>query len=554
MLKTKITSSLEKAFADTKIEDYPTLERLSALKGERVSVQYLYTYDNSFEAKMRSHRAIPKISGTLAEYANMRVVRHVPVLLATHPLGVDDNMLRTSPGVYPDALMPHNKDGSICVSPSVLSSAWIEINLPKDITPGEHTLKIELDCERFGAAECTVSLEVLDATLPDDEIYFTQWFHCDALAQYYEIPVWSEEHWHAIESFAKVAADNGINMLLTPLFTPPLDTAIGKERLTVQLVDILVNGGEYSFDFSRLDRWIDMCDRVGIKYLEIAHFFTQWGAKHAPKIMATRNGEYTRIFGWETDATGEEYKSFLRKFLKALLAHLKARGDDRRCYFHISDEPGLSQLDDYRAAKESIADILEGYPIMDALSNIDFYNTGVLEHPICASNHVEAFIDAGVSNLWIYYCVSQWNGVSNRYIAMPSARTRSIGMQMYKFNIAGFLHWGYNFYNNESSINPINPYITTDADLGLPAGDPHSVYPGEGGSCLESIRLKVFFEALQDIKAMRLCERYYSHEEVVRAMEDAFGGEIRFDECARCADTMLAVRERVNAMIKAKLS
>ncbi len=34
-------------------------------------------------------------------------------------------------------------------------------------------------------------------------------------------------------------------------------------------------------------------------------------SKHAPKIMAEVQGKLCRIFGWETAATGEEYKSFL---------------------------------------------------------------------------------------------------------------------------------------------------------------------------------------------------------------------------------------------------
>jgi len=48
-----------------------------------------------------------------------------------------------------------------------------------------------------------------------------------------------------------------------------------------------------------------MCKEHGIQCFEIAHLFTQWGAKHAPKIMATVDGEYRKIFGWETDSLFE---------------------------------------------------------------------------------------------------------------------------------------------------------------------------------------------------------------------------------------------------------
>ena len=68
-----------------------------------------------------------------------------------------------------------------------------------------------------------------------------------------------------------------------------------------------------------------MCDRVGIKYFEISHLFTQWGVKAAPKVMATVDGEYKQIFGWDTVSTSDEYRAFLRQFLTEMhhiLAHI----------------------------------------------------------------------------------------------------------------------------------------------------------------------------------------------------------------------------------------
>ena len=60
-------------------------------------------------------------------------------------------------------------------------------------------------------------------------------------------------------------------------------------------------------------------------------------------------------------------------------------------------------------------------------------------------------------------------------------------------------------------------------------------------------------EAMQDVRAMQLAEKYYSHGEVVAAMEAALGDEITFERCARSADEMLRVREAVNDLIRKKL-
>ena len=554
MLNLKFISSLEKVFPDQKIEDFEALKSLSALKGERVSVQLIYSFDPRVIHGGHCLRHKVSLSGDLAPYASLREVRCVPVTMPMNPYGRDDNYLRTEPGLYPDVLIPLRYNGGLPYSHNTLKSIWIEINIPENFDAGEHSLTFSVTGNEYvGDHEVSFNLDVINAALPKEDIYFTQWFHCDCLANYYGVEVWSDRHWEIVENFARVAAKNGINLLLTPVFTPPLDTAVGGERRTTQLVGVTQNNGAYTFDFSLVDRWMDMCDRCGIKYIEVSHLFTQWGVEHAPKIMATVDGEYKQIFGWDTAATGDEYRVFLRQFLKEFIEHMKARGDNNRLFFHISDEPGIKHLENYKAAKEMIGDLIEGYHQFDALSKFDFWKTGVVKNPVCSNNHITPFLEAGVPGLWTYYCVSQPVDVSNRYISMPLWRTRSIGMQIFKYNIEGFLQWGYNFYNNQYSDTPINPYLITDCDGSFPAGDAYSVYPAGNGEALESIRIISFHEALTDIKAMRLCEKLYGHDAVVEAIEEVFGKTITFDTCAKSAEKMLAVRAKVNKMIKAKV-
>ena len=550
MIQTKIVSSMEKCFADSNISTYAALTHLSALKNERVSFQLFYTDDtNDTTLPYRSTNFALQIEGVPQEVVSVRRVDCVPVTIACLAESGDDNYLRTAPGLYPDLLSPLQYDG-VSVMRGQLQSVWFELDLNERLPAGEHPVTIKLTNSSGEAqAENTLVLTVIDALLPLQEMIFTQWFHTDCLANYYNVPVWSEEHWRIVENFAATAVKNGINMLLTPVHTPPLDTAVGGERTTTQLVDVALDDGEYSFNFDKLDRWIEMCNRVGIRYFEVAHLFTQWGAGHAPKIMATVDGEYKRIFGWETDATSEEYVRYLRSFLSAFLSHMRARGDDKRCYFHISDEPSRSQQENYRAAKASIADLLDGYPIMDALSNFEYYQEGLVTMPIPCTSRIEPFIEAGVLNLWTYYCCVQGTDVSNRFIAMPLWRTRSIGLQFYKYNIVGFLHWGYNFYSNMHSHDAINPYLDTCAGYTFPAGDAFSVYPAQDGTALESVRILSFYEALQDVRALRLAETLCGRERVIDEIERIFGEEIRFDRCTKSAEPLLKIREKINEMI-----
>lgn len=84
------------------------------------------------------------------------------------------------------------------------------------------------------------------------------------------------------------------------------------------------------------------------------------GATAAPKILADVDGEVKQIFGWDTDAASAEYTGFLKAFLEALQAHLRANDRLSRCYFHVSDEPSMDALESYGRAAAVVDEALGG--------------------------------------------------------------------------------------------------------------------------------------------------------------------------------------------------
>ena len=548
MFKTKLVSSLEKVFIDDRIDDFEDLGCLTALRGERFSVQLLYVDEGEDYSLDKRIMLDLTLGGTLAEYATVRDVRNVPVDRPINPEHHDDQYLRKTAGIYPDLLTPLRYGGKVVVGRDKLRSLWIELEPSAELS-GEQGLTVTLS-GGTKSYEHTVTVDILPVALSENAPMYTQWFYCDCLAGYYNVPAWSEKHWEIVENFARLYAKRGRNMIYTPLLTPALNVLPPFERTPAQLVDVTLNGGEYTFSFDKVDRWVDMCDRLGIEYLEISHFFDQHKAAHSAKVYATVDGVVKPLFTWDTLSDDEEYVRFLRAMVSTFVEHMKTRGDDKRCYYHISDEPNLDILDHYVKIKNSIADILEGYPIMDALSDFDFYTTGALATPVPVTSKIMPFIENGVPNLWTYYACNQLVDYSNCYVAMPSWRTRSLGMQLFKYNIHGFLHWGYNYYNNRASGDVINPYLDLGGEDWVPAGDTFIVYPGIDGEPLESIRAITMDEAMEDVRAMRTAESLTSHEEVVRAMEAALGEKITFERCAHSAREMLRVREAVNEIIR----
>ncbi len=542
-------SSLEKVFSDEPLSA-PSITEATALRGEHFQVQCA-TY---FEGNDKLYGDV-SLNTDLPGQVRLYRVGNVPAMLPTYPWA-DDNFLRKSPGVFPDPLFEQSEN--ISLSRKQWRALWVEAVIPPDCPAGRYTITLTFTSKVpwLDIRESTsFTLEVLPVTLPKQTLLCTEWFHCDCLAVQYHVPVFSERHWQIMEEYVRHAAEYGVTMLLVPIFTPPLDTAIGGERPTVQLVDVRVDHGVYRFSFGKLKRYLQMAERCGIEYFEMAHLFTQWGAKHAPKIMATVDGEYRRIFGWETDAVSEEYRAFLTVFLKRLCAFLKKNGYIDRCRFHISDEPNVEVEENYRLAREGVVEVLKGLPIMDALSNYSFYEKGLVANPVSSLDHIEPFIEHGVPDLWTYYCCGQVVDVSNRLIAMPSARNRILGIQLYKYQLKGFLHWGFNFWFSQFSLHPVDPYLVTDADDAFPSGDPFVVYPGSDGHPVPSLRELVFYDGLQDMRALQLLESLTSREAVLQFIEDRCGGQpLTLRQYPREAAWLLSFREALNRKLASLLS
>lgn len=540
-------SSLEKVLPCERVVRERDYDRTAALLGERVSFQISI---NSGKPWYRNTVKV-SLSGELAACTTIRLVKSVPADMPVYRDEHDDDIITDRPTLIPDVLVPFEPGASLDAVYEQNRTLWFTIESGEETAAGKRELKVIFESGE-GRVEKVFSVEYINARLPKQQLRVTQWFHTDCIMTYYGLEAFSDEHFRRIRDFVKTAVKNGINMILTPIVTPPLDTEVGGERPTVQLVDMKYIGGSWSFGFEKLDRFIDICLECGVEYFEMAHLFTQWGAHFTPKIVAQTEDGIKRIFGWDVPSDSEEYAKFIGAFLPELTAYLKNKGIAGHTIFHVSDEPTAENIGSYKYCRALIEKYLDGFVIADALCDYRFYESGAVTKPIVATDHVRPFIEHKVRGLWVYYCCAQKLGVSNRFMAMPSRRNRVIAAQFFKYDIEGFLQWGYNFYYSQYSKRPLDPFTETSADAAFPSGDSFSVYPAPDG-VYESLRLVVFHEALQDLSAFRLLESYIGHDAVVKLIEDTAGMTVEFDKYPRSDEFILKLRARVNEEIKKRL-
>ncbi len=547
-IKVKQVSSLEK-IRTVGIGNIKDIDKKTLMKGETFS--YQIAIESPLHVQLKTEIESP-IKEHVTLYNVKNIIMDFPVYTTNKIWVADDDYITKEPGLMPDMLLPSKLDGGEIRLNNEAGALWVCAKIPADFEAGEYPVTVKLSCLDDGEdfeIKKTMTIKVIDAVIPEQKTKFSQFMHVDCIATAHNVEVYSEAHWDLIDKYIGIAADIGINMIYTPLITPPLDTGVGLERKNVQLVKIEKKGDKYEFDFSLLKRWISIADKYNIKYFEMSHLFSQWGLKYAPNIYISENGELKHMFGWHVDAQSAEYKEFLLQFLPTLMDYIKKEGIKDRCYFHISDEPTAPQLAAYKYAYDLVKPLIEDCSTLEALSRFEFYKEGLVSTPVTATNHIEDFLGKGVENQWIYYCCVQCDKVGNRFMSMPSYRNRILGLQMYKYDIKGFLHWGLNFYNSQLSKKKINPYITSSAEKAFPSGDPFSVYPIEN-DVVPSLRALIFKEALNDVEICRKLESYIGRSKVIEMIDKAAGMEVTFDNYPRNAEYVPNLIEEMEKMIE----
>ncbi len=535
-----VADSLEKVLPDA--EPRPLDPGLGPLTFPRETVAFQIAMK---PPPARSLSAVGKVAVELrvrgAATAAASRVELVPVSLpAFRPH--DGGYLRDAPGLFPDLLRPLAPGEAFVPVLAGWSSVWIEVTADGEAR-GTLDVAVSLRSERTGEVlfEHVQPVEVLERRLPELGIVHSEWLHADALADRYGVEVFSEEHWRIVEEFLGEARELGVNTVLTPAWTPPLDTAVGHYRTPVQLLDIDEEAGVYTAGFDRLARWLAMCRRLGMQRIELPPFFTQWGAASAAPFLVRSGGAEERRFGWDTAADSPAYRDFLEQLVPRLRAFLDREWGLDRVFFHVSDEPSIANGASYARARAVVADLLDGCTVIDALSDVELVRSGLVDLPVVASDAVRPFAEAGYPPPWVYYCVAQQDRVSNRFIAQPAARTRAIGAQLFAGDHPGFLHWGYTFYYDQYSERLVDPFADTCAGGAYPGGDAFLVYPGEGGRPWRSIRFRAIADAMNDHRLLTLASSVLGRD----AVEDALGaeGEWSLDWWPRDPEAILRVRK-----------
>ena len=559
----KLVSSQYKHLAERKSDYINTrvISKASVLKNEPFSFQALY----KAEGGRFSHPVSISIETALPSKAWR--VDFVPITNAT----ASQNRIEyesAEPGLYPDILIPRptnpqiikagreqvfffekDTDATLNALANNYQAVWFTVNPNSlNIEAGEYDILIKMTSLMNNELidEAHLGLKIIDAELPWQDIYYTNWFHIDCLCDFYGVKPYSNAFYKVFDRFVENMVSHRQNTLLLPAFTPSLDTAVGEERMNVQLVEIENMCDGYRFGFDKMRRFIRHARKRGIEYFEHTHLFSQWGAKNAPNIYDT---EGKRIFGFDTNAGSDEYRSFLRAYLTEFIKFANEEKLENKLIFHLSDEPVKEQIENYRVAHDAVSDLLLESPICDAMYDFTLFEAGLVDQPIIATKNLGNYDFKRKDKMWLYYTGGDEN-TSNRKISNTAAATRVLGVHLYKYMAKGFLHWAYNYYYDRISFGYSTPHLFPNAYKSLP-GIAFLAYPineKETKTAYPSIREKLMCEAMDDLRALKLLESRIGREKTLALCEEKLGTINVFTVPE--GEALRELREIVNAKIE----
>src|SRR5690606_15375977 len=150
---------------------------------------------------------------------------------------------------FPDLLRPLGPQEPLGLPTGQWQAAWVDLEIAADAVGGDVAVQVEIAVADAETSLREVPLRIVAETLPPLDIVNTHWFHSDGLISYYDLEPFSERYWEVHRRFLRSAAAMSVTSVLTPIWTPPLDTRVGGTRIPTQLLVIHDDGdGDYRFD------------------------------------------------------------------------------------------------------------------------------------------------------------------------------------------------------------------------------------------------------------------------------------------------------------------
>ncbi len=404
-------------------------------------------------------------------------VGYIPVNKNT-PNTPDDELDAKAPVEVPDPILDKEY---ISIKSNHSQACWFSVYVPSDTDPGTYHGNIKIICDEE-IKKLKIILNVYPITLPREKhLLVTNWYSISNIAKFYNVELWSDDFWNIFRKWIRFMVEYGQTVFLVPL------------HLTIKVYEA-ENG--FRFNFNIFDKYVETLFDLGAVKIELSHLagFKEWGKRE----IAYRN---FNVIDKEGKVKEVEGSKIIPHLLPLLEKHLEEKGWLEKSLIHVADEPLEDNIDVWKKISDEIHGYAPRIDRIDAIETIGF--EGFLEVWVPTLQHYNDWFNSYENaknkgyEVWFYTCLNPKGRYPNRFLDYPLVKTRILHWINYAYGLKGYLHWGFDKWQDDPFGEP-NPR--------LPPGDTHISYPGDRGP-LPSLRLEAMREGIQDYGLFTLYER-----------------------------------------------
>ncbi|WP_285820845.1 DUF4091 domain-containing protein [Bacteroides acidifaciens] len=366
---------------------------------------------------------------------------------------------------------------------------WVQCWIPQSAASGIYKGELLVNDGSHLLQRLNLEINVSSRELPQP----SEWaFHLDlwqnpyAVARYYQVPLWSQEHLDAMRPLMKMLANAGQKVITATLMHKPWNGQ------TEDYFDTMVTwmkraDGTWAFDYTIFDRWVEFMMSVGIDKQINCYSMVPWKLSFQYYDQATNSLKSVKT------APGEQaYEEMWVAMLASFSKHLKEKGWFDICTIAMDERP----MDVMQKTLKVIRKADPGFKVSlagnyHAEIEPDLYDYCI----VIGQNYPEDVrIRRKAENKRTTYYTCCTEAHPNTFTFSDPAEAAWMSFYSSKKHLDGYLRWAYNSW-------PLEPLLDSRFRTWA-AGDTYLVYPG-ARSCIRFERLIEGVQAHEKINILR---------------------------------------------------
>jgi hypothetical protein len=365
---------------------------------------------------------------------------------------------------------------------------WLNVWVPADARPGKYKGTLTVSGKNFEAMKLPFEIEVVNRTLPEPQkwaFHLDLWQNPYAVARYYQVPLWSKEHFDAMRPIMKMLANVGQRAITASIMHKPW-AGQTEDHYDSMIFRMKKLDGTWVYDYTVFDKWVEfMMNEVGIKDLISCYTMIPWALSFDYFDQATNRVQFIKA------APGEEaYAEYWGTFLKDFSRHLREKGWFEKTAISMDERPMEAMREAIKVIKAADPEFkitLAGNYHEEIQGDLYYLS---IPYGNQFPEEVKAERERKGQISTVYTCCTE--AFPNTFTFSEPAEAAWTVLHAVAGGYDGYLRWAVNSW-------PMDP-LRDSRFRTWAAGDTYSIYPGPRSS----IRFERLVEGLQDCEKIHI--------------------------------------------------